>query len=480
MIEALALVAAILLILACGIFVAAEFAFVTVDRTAVDRAVEEGQTGAAGVRSALKHLSTQLSGAQVGITITNLAIGFLAEPAIASLLEGPLTAAGVPEGSVFGISVLIGLVIATFATMIFGELVPKNIAIAAPLATARATQGPQRFFTAAMAAPIRALNGAANALVRRLGVEPQEELRSARSAGELASLVRRSASEGTFDPDTAGLMQRSVAFGERSAGEIMTPRVRMASLTVKDSAANVIDLARSTGFSRFPVVTGDADEVVGAIHVKHAVAVPRERRRATRVRDLMVDIAVIPESLRLDPLMQLLRTEGFQVAVVMDEYGGTAGIVTLEDVVEEIVGEITDEHDRREVGGRLRRRPDGTWSLSGLLRPDEVEAETGVPLPEDEAYDTVAGLLVRHLGRIPESGDSVEVALPVLVDDDGDPLPARTAVLTVERMAGLRIERLSMSTYEASGDDDADGLDGAGSTGSRSSRDSVEGGASHE
>ncbi|QWC84915.1 hemolysin family protein [Nocardioidaceae bacterium] len=454
MTEAIALIAAVLLIVACGIFVAAEFAFVTVDRNAVDRAVDDNVKGADGVQTALRQLSTQLSGAQVGITITNLAIGFLAEPALAGLLSGPLTALGVPDSSVRGIALLVGLVLATFLTMIFGELVPKNIAIAAPLATARATQGPQRLFTAVMARPIRVLNGTANALVRRLGAEPQEELRSARSAGELASLVRRSASEGTLDEDTAGLVQRSVAFGDRTAGEIMTPRVRMASVTVKDSAATVIDLARVTGFSRFPVVTGDADEVVGAIHVKHAVAVPRDRRRATRVRELMVDIATIPESLRLDPLMQLLRTEGFQVAVVVDEYGGTAGIVTLEDVVEEIVGEITDEHDRREIGGRSRRRRDGAWSLSGLLRPDEVEAETGVPLPEDEAYDTVAGLLVRHLGRIPEAGDAVEIALPVLVDEDGDPLPATTAVLTVERMAGLRVDRLTMTTFEAAVSDE--------------------------
>ncbi len=449
MTASLYLLAALALIVACGIFVAAEFAFVTVDRSSVDRAAEEGDTRAQGVQSALKHLSTQLSGAQVGITITNLAIGFLAEPAIAGLLDGPLTDLGVSENAARGIALAIGLLLATFATMIFGELVPKNIAIAAPLGTARATQGPQRLFTAGMALPIRLLNNTANALVRRLGVEPQEELRSARSSDELASLVRRSASEGTLDEDTAGLMQRSVAFGERTAGEIMTPRVRMASLTVKDSAASVVDLARQTGFSRFPVVRGEADEVVGAIHVKHAVAVPRDGRRAARVRELMVDIATIPESLRLDPLMQLLRTEGFQVAVVVDEYGGTAGIVTLEDVVEEIVGEITDEHDRHDENSRARKRRDGSWSLSGLLRPDEVTDLTDVPLPEDESYDTVAGLLVRHLGRIPAAGDEVEVGLPVVVDDEGDPLPARTAVLTVERMAGLRIDRLSLSTFES-------------------------------
>ena len=223
-----------------------------------------------------------------------------------------------------------------------------------------------------MALPIRALNGSANALVRRLGIEPQEELRSARTSQELASLINRSASEGALDAGTAGLMQRSVAFGERTAGEIMTPRVRMASVQASRPASTVIELARTTGHSRFPVVAGEADDVVGAIHVKHALAVPRAERRSTRVRELMVEATVVPESLKLDPLLTLLRQAGFQVAVVVDEYGGTAGVVTLEDVVEEIVGEITDEHDP--VDANARKRADGSWSLSGLLRPDEVSS----------------------------------------------------------------------------------------------------------
>ena len=329
MTEWVLLAVSVALIAACGAFVAAEFAFVTVDRAAVDRAAESGDRAAQGVRSALRSLSTQLSGAQVGITVTNLAIGFLAEPAIASLIDGPLEAAGVPEGAVPGLAVGTGLVLATLATMVFGELVPKNLAIAKPLGTARATQAFQRGFTTAMALPIRALNGSANALVRRLGIEPQEELRSARTSKELASLINRSASEGTLDAGTAGLMQRSVAFGERTAGEIMTPRVRMASVQASRPASTVIELARTTGHSRFPVVAGEADDVVGAIHVKHALAVPRSERRSTRVRELMVEATVVPESLKLDPLLTLLRQAGFQVAVVVDEYGGTAGVVTL-------------------------------------------------------------------------------------------------------------------------------------------------------
>lgn len=435
----LLLALALLLVAACGVFVAAEFALVTVDRGKVDRAAAEGDAGAEGVQRALKSLSTQLSGAQVGITVTNLAIGFLAEPAIASLIEGPLEAAGMPPGGVSPVALALGLVISTVLTMLFGELVPKNFAIAMPLETARATQRLMRLFTAVNRRPIRLLNGSANALVRRLGIEPQEELRSARSSQELTSLIQRSAVEGTFDPDTAELIERSVEFGTRTAGEIMTPRVRTHSLEVNDRAEAVLALTRRTGHSRFPVLD-DEDAVVGTVHVKNAVALPLHERSTTKVKHLMVRPIVVPDSLRLDPLLALLRADGFQLAVVLDEYGGQAGIVTLEDVIEEIVGDIADEHDRSASSGG--QRPDGTWSISGLLRPDEVEDLTGVELPENEDYDTVAGLVLRVLGRVPRTGDLAEVAVPD--HSDPDQPRERLAVLTVEQMDGLRIDRLSL------------------------------------
>ncbi|MFL6062729.1 MAG: hemolysin family protein [Marmoricola sp.] len=431
------------LVVVCGLFVAAEFALVTVDRAEVERAAGAGDRGAEGVVTALRSLSTQLSGAQVGITLTNLAIGFLAEPAIAKIVEDPLRNLGLAHGAVEPTSVAIGLVLATFATMIFGELVPKNVAIALPLATAKATQASQRMFTAVMWLPIRILNGSANALIRSVGVEPQEELRSARSAEELSSLAGRSASVGTLDTETAHLVQRSIAFGPRTAGEIMTPRIRMATVDITDPVSEIIDLSAATGFSKFPVTKGSTDNIVGSVHVKQAVAVPRHDRASTQVREVMVPATVVPESLRLDPLLVLLRGEGFQMAIVSDEYGGTAGVVTLEDVVEEIVGDIADEHDR--IGARLRRRPDGSWIVSGLLRPDEVKDATGLDLPEHEDYDTVAGLLVRELGKIPERGDEAVVPLPVVQpeDDDEDPVQ-ESVVLRVERMDGLRVDRISL------------------------------------
>jgi CBS domain containing-hemolysin-like protein len=435
----LLLVLALLLVGACGVFVAAEFALVTVDRGQVDRVAAEGDAGAIGVQRALKSLSTQLSGAQVGITVTNLAIGFLAEPAISTLIESPLGAAGLPEGAVTPVALTLGLLVSTVLTMLFGELVPKNLAIAMPLETARATQRLMRLFTRVNRGPIRVLNGSANALVRRLGIEPQEELRSARSAQELSSVIQRSADEGTFDSDTAELIERSVEFGTRTAGEIMTPRVRTYSLEANDRAEAVISLTRRTGHSRFPVLDDD-DVVVGTVHVKNAVALPVHERSTTKVKHLMARPIVVPDSLRLDPLLALLRSDGFQLAVVLDEYGGQAGIVTLEDVIEEIVGDIADEHDR--LGSRGRLRHDGSWTISGLLRPDEVEDLTGVALPENEDYDTVAGLVLRVLGRVPQTGDLAEVAVPDTSDPDQP--RERLAVLTVEHMDGLRIDRLSL------------------------------------
>src|SRR4051794_8566234 len=282
----LLLALAVLMIAACGVFVAAEFSFVTVDRNQVDQAVAAGDHRADRLRRALRSLSTQLSGAQVGITITNLAIGYLAEPAVAQLIDDPLLALGLPESAVTPIAVGIGLAVGTVLTTLFGELVPKNLAIARPLPVALATERFQSGFTAVMRGPIRVLNGSANAIVRRLGIEPQEELRSARSSTELASLIERSATLGTLDHETAELMGRSVEFGARTAGEIMTPRVRCSSLGVNDRATALIERARETGHSRFPVV--DADEaVVGTVHVKAAVALPVGERATTKVKHLM-------------------------------------------------------------------------------------------------------------------------------------------------------------------------------------------------
>jgi CBS domain containing-hemolysin-like protein len=441
--EWLLLAASLVLMLACGVFVAAEFSFVTVDRATIERAAESGDKGAQGTLTALRSLSTQLSGAQLGITITNLAIGYLAEPAIGKLLRDPLAHLGLEGGAQRGVAYGIALVLSTVVTMLVGELVPKNFALALPQRTAALTQLPQRVFTKAMAWPIRVLNGLANSMLRALGVEPQEELRSARSPVELRSLVLRSAVEGAIDDETADLVARSIAFGDRTAADVRTPRVRVHFLEGRSTALDVIEAARQTGHSRFPVIGRTPDDVLGIVHVKRAVAVDVDRRRSVRITELLDPATTVPDSIELDPLLLVLREQGLQMAIVADEYGGTDGIVTLEDLIEEIVGDIADEHDR--LSSRSRHRRDGTWSLSGLLRPDEVEEQTGVALPESENYETIAGLVNAELGRIGERGDVVTLSLDRTPDDaDDDPEPL-VVTLTVERVEGRRIDRVSLT-----------------------------------
>jgi CBS domain containing-hemolysin-like protein len=446
-IEAALLVLGLVLVAACGAFVAAEFSLVTVDRATVEQAAETGDKRAEGVRSALRTLSTELSSAQVGITLTNLLIGFLAEPAIADLIRPGLEDVGITGDASTGVSLVIALVASTAVTMIFGELVPKNLAIARPLATARAVQGLQRGFTQVMGPLIRFTNGTANRILRRVGVEPQEELASARSAQELVSLVDRSARQGTLPAETAALLQRSLTFGDRRAGDAMTPRTRMHVMHPGDPVLDVLKGARRTGRSRFPVLdsSDDVERVLGLVHVKDAMRVAAEERSRVQVAAVMGPPVLVPESVELDALLEQLRRGGRQLAVVVDEFGGVAGVVTLEDLIEEIVGDVRDEHDRGDPD--VRRLGDGRWLLSGLLRPDEVASAVGVQLPEDEEYETLGGLITMRLGRLPAVSDSVQLHT---VDGDGH---AVLATLDVRRLDGLRVDRVELRIANAERED---------------------------
>lgn len=449
MIDLALVLVSVVMILACGLFVAAEFAFVTVDRSSVDRDAESGDRRAKGVRSALKSLSTQLSAAQVGITVTNLIIGFLAEPSISKLIDGPLESLGVPGDAVRGISVLIAFILANGLTMIFGELVPKNLAIARPLPTAKAVQGFQRGFTAVIHPLVRLTNGSANAILRLVGIEPQEELASARSPEELTSLVRRSAAKGTLEEPTAELLEKSLEFGELRADDVMTPRVKVKTLSPDQPVSAVIEAARAGGFSRFPVISEGSETFEGIVHVKHAVAVPRDERDEVPIRQVMADPVLVPSTIELDPLLAELRKVGLQIAIVVDEFGSFDGIVTLEDLIEEIVGEVRDEHDHEEAP--IREISQNIWALSGLLRPDEIEDQIGVTLPEDEDYETVAGLIGFELGRVPGRGDSVHVEA---TDEEKLPLIAELSVL---RMDGLRVDRVRLAVTRPEPEETEDG-----------------------
>jgi len=430
-VEWLLLAVSLLLMAVCGVFVAGEFALLTVDRGAVSRAADSGDRAARGVQKAISALSTELAGIQVAITVTNLAIGFLAEPAIATLLHRPLRALG--AGSATGaVAVAIALVLSTVSTMVFGELVPKNLAIALPLATARAVQAPVRTFSTVMHLPIRVFDALANRVLALFGLEPQEELASARSPEELVSVVRHSQRRGTLAAGTATLLVRSLTFSDRRARDVLTARPRMVTVSRGTTVAQVLDVVRSTGHSRLPV-TGPRglDEIVGVVELDAAIAVPAPRRGRTRADAVMGPAVEVPETLELNGIIAALREHRVQLAIVVDEYGGTAGLVTGEDLLEELVGELEDEHDRPVPPVR---RTDTGFDLSALLRPDEAEAQTGLPLPSSGVYETVGGLVMHALGRLPEVGDAVTV--------DG----VRLRVLAME---GRRVDRVHVARADA-------------------------------
>ena len=414
----------IILTIGTGLFVASEFSLVNLERSDLEARQARGETRLAKTIAALKITSTHLSSAQLGITLTTLLTGYALEPAISSLLAPPLLAAGLPKLVVPVVASTAAIVIATLASMIIGELVPKNFALALPIRTAKLVIPFQTLFTTVFRPAVTVLNGSANAVLRSIGIEPKEELSGARTAEELSSLVRRSASAGLLEKDTATLLHRTLLFSGHTAADVMTPRPRVASIQRTASAQAVIDLTRQTGYSRFPVVDEGVDDVVGIVHVKQAVAVPRHRRADVPVSALQSEAVRVPETMKLDGLLVELRGRGYQMAVVVDEYGGTAGVATLEDLVEELVGEVADEHDRTRAG--VVRSPD-SLTFPGMLRPDELLERTGVEVPEDGPYETVAGFVMSELGRLPVVGDVVGI-------DTGE--------LSVERLDGRRIDRI--------------------------------------
>ncbi|MGW1951411.1 hemolysin family protein [Streptomyces sp. NPDC001920] len=409
MTEILLLLLALLLILACALFVAAEFSLTTVERGELEHAAAAGERGAADALKAVRHLTLQLSGAQLGITVTSLVIGMLAEPSLAALLRGPLTAAGL-GGAAASVATVLGVVVSTVVLMVIGELVPKNWAISRPLAVAKVVAGPQRGFTTAFGPFIRHLNNTANRFVRRFGLEPAEELAAARSPEELVALARHSAAQGALEPDSAELFVRTLHLASLTAENVMTPRVDVKALEARATAADAANLSHATGLSRFPVHRGSLDEVIGTVHIRDVLALEPAKRLVTPVTELTTAPLLVPASLTADRLLERLRTTR-TMAVVIDEYGGTAGVATMEDIVEEVVGEVRDEHDPVEVPDLLAgpATADGraVWEADGGVRLDELSA-IGLTAP-DGPYETAAGLIATRLGRIPAKGDVLDL-----------------------------------------------------------------------
>lgn len=388
-----------------GFYVAGEFAVVAVDRGKIERLAAEGDPRAASALKALKSLSFQLSGAQLGITVSSLMVGFLLEPQVGEPLSRILAGSGLPEGSALGVSLTLVAVVATASQMVLGELMPKNLAIARPLELTLAIATPFRLANALFKPVIVFLNASANASVRLLGIEPKEELKVLPALDELEIIVRSSMEGGAIEEDEFSLITRSITFGDKTAGDALVPRTSMHAIQKESSLEELQDLAIATGRSRFPVYGENIDDILGVAHVKDLYGIEPEDRPGTPVSTLMRPPVVIPSQRPLHSIMAEMLANREQVAIVVDEYGGTEGMLTLEDLLEELVGEIEDEHDLLESTPPLDTSlPPGVTVLSGLLRPEEVKDACGFVMPEGE-YGTLGGFLFDLFGRIPKPGD---------------------------------------------------------------------------
>ncbi|HVM21650.1 MAG TPA: hemolysin family protein [Egibacteraceae bacterium] len=403
---ALGLLAVLFLIFANGAFVAAEFAYVAVPRGRMEEAAEAGDARGRRAVAVLKRLSFMLSGAQLGITVTSLLVGFIAEPTLGRALRPVVTALGVPETAAFGVSLTVGFALATATQMVLGELAPKNLAIARPEQFALVLSRPTVLYTRLASPFIRIFDESSNALLRAVGIQPVEELEGGVSADELGYIISESSRGGTLDEAQANLLSRALDFRSLRAVDAMVPRTNVDHIDVTATGGDLRRLALDTGHSRFPVVRDSLDDVVGVVQAQDLLRIPFDARDHTPIRGLLGPALAVPESTALGPLLADMRARHSQLAVVVDEYGGTAGIVTLEDIVEELVGNIQDEHDPAEP--TIRREPDGSYVVPGSWRPDEIERETGLMLPEGD-YDTVGGLVMERLERVPAAGDHVTV-----------------------------------------------------------------------
>ena len=408
----------VVLLLANGFFVAAEFAFIAARRNVLEQRDSNSARAAVALS---RELSLSLAAAQLGITIASLLLGYVAEPAVASIIETTVGAVvQIPEDVLHAIALVVALVIVVFLHMVIGEMAPKNIAIAAPERTALVMALPFRAFLVVFRPFIWLFNGLANAILRLFRVSPVDALEAAHSAEDLAVVIADGRQEGVIDQFAHRLLTGAILLGERVAHDVMIPRLDIDALPTSATYADVEELVLLTGHSRIPIHTGEIDDVVGFVHMKDLLDVDESRR------DHVVDpagirpIMVVPESAQAQDVLADMRRNRSHIALVIDEHGGTAGLVSLEDIAEELVGDIRDEHDPSET--ILERTASGRVLLSGGIRPDEL-ARHGIAIPEGD-YDTVGGFVMSRLGRIPRVGDEVE---------------AGQATIKVTRMVGRRV-----------------------------------------
>ncbi|MEV4567210.1 hemolysin family protein [Nonomuraea sp. NPDC049419] len=421
----LGLLALLLLTAATGYFVAQEFAFVAADRSLLREQAAAGDTSAEKALQVTSRLSFMLSGAQLGITVTALLVGFLAEPAIASLVRPWLTDLGLPDAMITGISVAAGVFVATVVQMVFGELAPKNLGIARPEQVAKFLARSTLAYLAIVGPVVKLFDSAATGLLRRVGIEPVEEVEHGATPEELSRIIAESTQAGELPARLSDLLERALEFGDRTAEEIMVPRPRVVVLRASQPISDLLAVMQDCGHSRYPVVTEEGD-VAGVTGVRELLTTGVE---TGTIAAITRPALLVPDSLPLPVVLDRMRTARDDIACVIDEYGGLAGVITIEDLAEELVGELVDENDPEPQGAV--EHPGGVWEVPGHLRLDEVERATGLALPQSDDYDTLAGLVLAKLGRMPDQGDKVTVPMTQETDPFADDQEETLAELTV-------------------------------------------------
>ncbi|MHC0432453.1 hemolysin family protein [Streptomyces sp. O3] len=437
---ALGLLAVLVLTAGTGYFVAQEFAYVAADRLALAREAEAGDRRAARALKVLERLSFMLSGAQLGITVTGLVVGFLAEPSVSGLLNPLLDGSGLSDGAVSVISVGVGFVVATVLQMVVGELAPKNLALAVPERLAKSLAASTLGYLKVVGPVVRVFDSVANKLLRKVGIEPVEELHHGATLEELGHLIGESHEEGHLPRHTAELLDHALEFSERTLDEVMVPRADVTFLRKDATATEAVELVAGHGHSNYPVMRDHPDDVAGVLGVRELMRLPADRFAHTMVAEAARRPLLLPDTLQLPDAVTQMRGRDDEFAVVLDEHGGIAGIVTYEDIAEELVGDIADESD---TVVEVAVSDGDAWRVDAGRRLDEIADATGIGLPEEEDYDTVAGLIIDRLGRFPAIGDHLTVAL-----DDG----AQVAidVLTLDRHVPehVRLRLLAPATEE--------------------------------
>jgi CBS domain containing-hemolysin-like protein len=397
-----------------GYFVAQEFGYMAVDRSRLRAAAATGDTTARRALGITRRTSFMLSGAQLGITVTGLLVGYVAEPMIGESVGELLGGLGVPVAVGIAIGTALALVVATVVQMVFGELFPKNLAIARPEPVARALALSTGLYLRLFGWLIRLFDAASNLLLRAVRIEPVHDVEHAATPRDLEAIIDESRERGDLDPALSTLLDRVLDFTERPARAAMIPRPRVASVRTGMTVADVVALMDS-GHSRYPVLGDGPDDVVGVICLRDVLALEGRDTAAIRVEDVARRPMLVPVSLALPTVLARLRESGEELACVVDEFGDLAGVVTMEDIAEELVGEITDEHDRARTDEPVAG--DGGWLVPGGMHVDEVERLVDADLPSGP-YQTIGGLAVKELGRLPQPGDAAVVVVPGDRDDD--------------------------------------------------------------